>query len=132
MLSAVRSIILGAKPNLLKAGAWTMSVAGGTTTAVESPPGTITITGDGANQGRGDQSITTIIGVTYRVLANVAGQAAGLRVGNTQGSSALINLGLNAGAASVTFVATAATTWVRFDRTGASSTTVTSISLKRA
>lgn len=132
MLRAVRAIILGAKPNLLKAGLWALSVAGGTSTAVESPPGTITLTGDGTNQARADQSITTVIGVTYRVLANVAGQAAGLRVGNTQGSSALVNLGLNAGAASVTFVATAATTWVRFDRTGLSSTTVTSISLKRA
>lgn len=118
------------QPNLLTPGSWTMTQAGATT-AVESPNGTLTITPDNTNDGSGDQSATTVIGRTYRLTATVATNAVLVDAGTAQGGTQLINeMSFAAGKTSVTFVATAATTWVRFHKTTTGATVITSIMLR--
>lgn len=117
----------------LLSGAWTMSVAGGTSTATESPAGTLTLTGDGTNSAIGDKAVTTVVGRQYRLDAVVGLGGVALRMGPTQGSQATLSqVSLNdaASAQSTTFVATATTTWIRFSRAVAGSTQVSALSVR--
>ena len=121
MLPSLRTIVLSGLRNLIIPGAWTMSVAGGTSTAVESPPGTLTLTGDGTNQARGDQSIATVVGRTYQITGTVIGSLTiGCAVGTSQGGIQNLNANFLGNVTTTQlFIATAATTWVRFSRTAA-------------
>lgn len=123
--------VLAAQTELLVPGSWTMSVGGGTATATESPAGTLNLTGDGTFDGRGDQSITTVAGKTYRLSFTIGIAASGVRVGTSQGGTQLFAAAVfNAGAASLYFVATTATSWVRIARTTASLGTASAISCR--
>jgi hypothetical protein len=121
MVPALLPILFSGPSNLLVAGLWTMSVAGGASTAVESPPGTLTLTGDGTNQARGDQSIATVIGRTYKITGTVVGSLTiGCAVGTSQGGIQNLNANFLGNVTTTQlFIATAATTWVRFSRTAA-------------
>lgn len=111
-------------------GAWTMSAAG-SATATESPAGTLNLTGDGTNPGVGDNSLTTVVGRTYRIDFTTANAAHNLNIGTSQGNTSIINQsGIAAGPHSVYFVATSTTTWVRFLKTAAALATVSAISCK--
>lgn len=117
--------ILAAQTELLVAGSWIMGVAGGTSTAVESPAGTLTLQCDGTNAARGDQSFATVAGRTYRLSWTASGSISNVVAGTAQGSSGLLNVA-NQNSGSAYFVATSSTTWVRFQRSGTSSTIVVS------
>jgi hypothetical protein len=109
--------------NLAVPGSWTMSVAGGTSTATESPNGTLNLFGDGTNDARGDQSFTTVVGKTYIVKANIAGGfTCWTNVGTSQGGTQNQSVAQmsNGTHTTLAFVASATTTWIRFFRSGAS------------
>lgn len=116
---------------LIVPGTWSMSTLG-TATATESPNGQLNLTGDGsAKSARGDISFDTVVGRTYRLSLTVAGQSVGVDVGPTQGSTSIINgSGVAVGTATLSFVATSTTTWVRIWRSSASLATVTGLSCK--
>ena len=122
--------VLAAATELLIAGSWTMSVVGGTSTAVESPAGTLTLTGDGTNMARGDQSFTTVIGKTYRLNFTAAGNTGPLSVGNGQGGAGLISATFALGQNTYYFVAAATTTWVRVSRTSVGTSVESAFSCK--
>ena len=125
------SQVLAAQPELLAAAAWSMSVGGGTATATNSPEGTLNLTGDGTNSAIGDQSFATVAGHRYKITCDVATNVVALYFGTTQGGTQLATTTFGAGSArTYTFVATGTLTWVRFFRTGAGTTSVSSISLK--
>lgn len=116
---------------LLTPGSWSMSTAGGTATATESPSGQLNLTGDNTNQARGDQSFTTVVGKTYRLTYTVGSNAAALAVGTTAGGANLLNKTfISPGTYTDTFVATTTTAWVRFYKLSAALATVTAISCK--
>lgn len=106
-----------------------MSVAGGTSTATETPAGQLNLSADGTNQARGDQSFTTVAGRTYRLAATVAGSQAVAQVGATQGSSTALSVAITSGAGHY-FVATSTTSWVRLSRTNVGSLAITDVSMK--
>lgn len=120
-------VILG-QPNVTPNGSWAMSVAGGTSTAVESPAGTLTLQSDGTNGARGDQSIATVAGQTYRVDFTVGTNAVTWLIGTTQGAQNIAAASPGVGTWSYYFTATGATTWVRFVRNAGGTTVVTGIS----
>lgn len=123
--------ILAAQSELLVAASWAMSVAGGTSTATNSPSGTLNLTGDGTNAAIGDQSFTTVVGKTYKLGFTVATSAGILSVGTAQGGTQNINaLTPGVGAGQAFFVATATTTWVRFSKSAAAACVVSGISCK--
>jgi hypothetical protein len=116
---------------LLVPGSWSMSVAGGTSTATESPSGTLNLTGDGTNMARGDQSFATVVGRTYRLAETVATNAVAIDVGTSQGNNSIVNgATLSVGSNAYYFVATSTTTWVRMRRTSAGLAAVSAISCK--
>jgi hypothetical protein len=119
MRSAVRlATTLKKVTNLLLAGSWTMSVVGGTSTATESPAGTLNLTGDATNAARGDQSFTTVVGKSYRLTLTEAGAFVQVSIGNSQGGTGILNGAVQTvGERNYDFVATATTTWVRISRT---------------
>jgi len=109
---------------------WTLTVAG-TATATESPTGTLNLTGDGTNSGNADKSFSTVAGATYKVSFTVATTAIFASVGVTQGASGIVAAtSFSAGAGSFYFLATGATSWVRFAKTGAALSIVSNISVK--
>jgi len=120
---------LAVQSELLVPGSWSMSVAGGTSTATESPAGQLNLNGDGTNQARGDQSFTTVVGKTYRLSFTSATTGASADVGTTQGAANVTTVAGGIGATTFYFVAQSTTTWVRLRRTSGLST-VTSISCK--
>lgn len=131
MLPVVAVVIGGPGPNLAGFG-YTMSVNGGTGTATESPSGTLNLTGDGVNRATADKSVPTVAGRRYRLRFLVGGSAGNGSIGTSQGGtqtvgSTVFNVGFN----DLSFVATAATHWVQFAKTGAALATVTNISLRR-
>lgn len=102
-------------------------------TSSESPPGTITVTGDGTNQGRRDLSVTTVVGKTYVLRADISVGQAVVSIGTSQGGTQIVGNAIfaNAGASGrYYFVATSTTTWVRFLRTVASSSVAANVSVK--
>ena len=114
--------MIAAAPELLVPGSWAMSVAGGTSTATESPAGSLNFQADGTNQARGDQSFATVVGKVYRVVATASAAATpNLFVGTTQSGTSILNVTVSAGTTKeFYFTATSTTTWVRFARTGTS------------
>lgn len=126
--TSTAAAIIAAQTELLVPGSWTMSIAGGTAVATESPAGTLNLTGDGTNAARGDQSFTTVIGRTYRLAFTAGGTIGNVAVGTAQGGTQ--NLNINSPTTPLYFVATATTTWVRFSKTTAVSITVSAISCK--
>jgi len=99
-------------------------------TSSESPPGTITVTGDGTNNARRDFSITTVAGRSYRMVCTGATAAAFLRAGSVVGGNQSLDTTTVIGANEFFFTATTATTWVRFLRSTAGPATVSGISIK--
>mgnify|MGYP006921389566 CR=1 FL=1 len=122
--------ILAAQPELVVGGSWTMSVAGGTSTATESPAGTLTLVPDGANSSRGDQSFATVVGKTYRVVSTVATSASAIQIGTTAGGTQNGTTTFNVGQNIIYFVATATTTFIRFIKTSAATSVISAISCK--
>ena len=113
---------------LLFPGLWQMSVAGGTATATESPPGKLNLTGDGTNAARGDQAITTLVGRTYQVRFTVLSSNVDEMVGTTQGGTNIVaSTSFGSGARVLNFIATSTLAWVRFSKTPAALSGVTQI-----
>jgi len=120
-------VLLG-QSNLIS-GAWSLSVSG-TATATESPAGTLNLTGDGTNGAVADHSMVTEAGRTYCVTAAISA-AVFAYVGAAQGSVSIINgLSLSAGTKVFYFVATGATSWIRFFRGPATVAVISGISAK--
>jgi hypothetical protein len=120
-------VLLG-QSNLIS-GAWSLSVSG-TATATESPAGTLNLTGDGTNGAVADHSMVTEAGRTYCVTASISA-AVFAYVGAAQGSVSIINgLSLSAGTKVFYFVATGATSWIRFFRGPATVAVISGISAK--
>jgi len=122
--------VLAAATELLVPGSWTMSVVGGTSTATESPAGTLTLVPDGTNASRGDQSFTTVVGKTYRVIATVATSASAIQIGTAAGGTQNGTNTFNVGSNIFYFVATATTTYIRFIKTSAATSVISAISCK--
>jgi hypothetical protein len=115
---------------LLVPGSWIASTDGGTSTAVESPAGTLTIIGDGTNQAQCDQSFTTTPGETYLLKFTVDVSTISARIGETQGSLSILSGIYSSGINVVPFVATSAIAWVRFRRSTVGTRVITNISCK--
>jgi hypothetical protein len=126
-LDKSRAMPLG--PELIS-GSWTLTTAG-TATATESPAGTLNLTGDGTNSAVADISITTVIGATYKITASVSSTAVQLTVGVTQGGGTINNSTVQVGPTSFSFVATSTTTWIRFSKSSAFTSVVTTISARQ-
>lgn len=122
--------VLAMQTNLTPAGAWTMSTAGGSSTATESPSGTLNLFSDGTNGARGDKQITTVAGRTYRIDLTIATNAVSLFAGTTQGAQGLLAVSPNPGTWSYYFVATGTTTWIRLVRNAGGATVVSGISTR--
>lgn len=121
------AVALGAN---LAASGYTMSVNGGTGTATESPTGQLNLTGDGTNPATGDKSFTTVVGGRYRFIYN-ATQSVRAYIGTSAGGSQITpNTAGAVGFNSLEFTATTTTTWVRFQRTTASLSTITGITVQ--
>jgi hypothetical protein len=119
-------------PTRLIPGLWSMSIAGGTAAATESPAGSLNLTGDGTNAGRGDQRFTSTINRTYTIRATSSDGNNSILIGTSQGGGQIrASTPLTAGGPDViTFKATTSNTWVRFTRTVASAGTVTQVSCR--
>lgn len=124
------SALLAGQSELLVLGSWNTSTTGGAASAVESPPGTLTITGDGTNTGIAIQGIATVSGNTYCIQPTVAGVAVTLQVGTTSGGSQLFGATAQVGTGKFFFTATTATSYIKFARTPSGTTTVSAISCK--
>lgn len=126
--------VLAAQTNLTPAGSWSMSVGGGTSTAVESPAGTLTLQCDGVNSAQGDQSFATVVGRIYALTVTAASGTPNAIVGTSQGGTQ--NLGSTNISAGTTrtyyFTATATTTWVRLRRITSGTAVASGISVKLA
>jgi len=116
-------------PELIS-GSWMLTTAG-TATATESPAGTLNLTGDGTNAAIADMSIATVIGATYKVTASLSSAVVALNIGPTQGSGTYNATVPAIGPISATFVATTATTWIRFTKTSAALAVITTISARQ-
>lgn len=122
--------ILAAQTELLVPGSYILAAVA-TSTAVESPAGTLTLFYDGTHAASGRQTIPTVAGQTYRLTVNID-TSVWLFVGTTGGGNEIINdsSGGAAGAYSVMFVAQTATTSIKFQRNVAGTAVVSAISCK--
>jgi hypothetical protein len=116
----------------LSPSGWSMSAfpAEGTTVHTNSPTGTLNLTGDGTNSAFADQQVTGLeIGRKYAFSYTASGYAFGaLAVGTSQGDGSIINYAVLAlGTNTVTFVATAASLWIRFGNQGATQVNVSGV-----
>lgn len=122
--------ILGAQSNVAASG-YIMSVNGGTGSAVESPSGTLNLAGDGAKPATASKSIATVVGQTYRVVATMASNASACFIGTTQGGAEVANLSPSAVGLNVfQFTATATTSWLTFQKTGATPSVISAIEVR--
>jgi hypothetical protein len=129
---SVREVMLGEMGANLGASGYTMSVNGGTGTATESPSGQLNLTGDGTNPATGDKQLTGLtVGAHYRIVWLSATQVPTVSVGTTQGGTQTVPATAQAavGVGSMEFTATATSHWVRFARTPATLSTITSITV---
>jgi hypothetical protein len=113
-------------------GPWTMSTTGVGATAVESPAGTLQLTGNGSgNVARADISFPTVIGRTYRLaLSTVGGAGPGVRIGTTASGNQLLSDSVALGLRTLFFTATTTTTYVQLFRSTAGLITITGLSVK--
>lgn len=119
-------------PDLLNQSSWVM-VAAGASIATNSPPGTIFLSCDGTNIASAEQSVTTVVGVTYKItLTTGTGTIVALRISDFQGGANLLNVNISPSTVgySNTFVATSTTTWIKLQRSGSGVCNINTISLK--
>lgn len=122
--------VMDAAANIGGSG-YTMSVGGGTGTATENPTGQLNLTGDGTNAAVGDKSVATTAGVLYELRFDVAANALAASVGTSQGGQQLLaNNTYNVGPNLRYFVATGATSWVRFLKVFNALAQITNISIR--
>lgn len=122
--------ILAKQPNLTTPGSWMMSTAGGTSTAVESPAGTLTLFSDGTNGARGDFQMTTVPNMNYCVDVTIATAAVTILVGTAQGQQNLMAISPNPGNSRSFFVASGTTTWIRLVRNAGGTSVVSGIQVR--
>ncbi len=119
--------------NFSSQGAWATANAAGSGGATISG-GALTISGDGTNTSAASRSIETIIGRTYLLALDVAGNTVNLSVGSAQGSSNLFAGNIAAAGSgtpnTVTFTASTTTTWIRLARAGIAPATVDNVSVQ--
>jgi len=130
---SVREVQLGEfGANLVVDANWSMSVGGGTSTATNSPSGTLNLTGDGTFNAIGDQSFTTVVGQAYTLMSSIATNNVTIRVGTAQGGfqNVVDVIGTAGTVSTVSFIATGTTTWVRFYKSAANTSVVSSITLR--
>ncbi len=123
--------VMAGQPELFVPGSSTdASVAPGSSS--ESPPGTITVTGDGTNTGRRRFTIPTVAGKSYQISLLVSSSAFGVQIGSSAGTGNILGVTLTNGplVQTVSFVATTALTHVQFSKTAAVATTGTVQSIK--
>jgi hypothetical protein len=127
-----RTGYLAGQPNLTPAGSWLPGTTGGGATATESPAGTLNLVTDGSSSAFADQVISTVAGRVYELRATVAGNIATAIAGATQGSAAFLNTGMAGGGQTTAlyFVASGATSWVRFNRGAPGSCTISAVSVR--
>lgn len=128
---SLAQVLAEAGPDLLAPGSWTTGSSGGAATAVESPAGAITLTGDGTNTAYAEQVITTVIGATYAVSVTAAGAGAGVIAGTTPNATNQMSYVAPVGSVVGYFQATATTTYLRVRRTTAGAAVLTGLSCKR-
>ena len=115
-----------AEPQLIDDSAWQKVGTGATT--IE--PGTLTITGTGTSGTALHQNFTSIIGRKYRLTQTISGVEAALAVGNVRGGGEVVaNRTVPLGTSSIEFVASATSTWFRYQRTGTGTCTITDYAL---
>lgn len=117
----------------LTTAGWSLSFfpAQGTSTATNSPAGTLNLKGDGTNTAYADQQVTGLtVGRTYMLTFTATGYANGIfALGTSQGDGSIVSyIVLGTGTQTKTFTATASTIWVRFGNQGATQVTVNNIS----
>ena len=108
------------------------TISGGT--AVEDPVGTISLTGSGeAESAVADQFFTTVVGQTYRLVADVNTNSTGLKIGSTQNGTQILNTTAFGTGTQVVYMfrATATTTWIRWYKTATNTTVISNISIKQ-
>lgn len=110
-------------------GNWLLSTTGGTA-ETDYDAGVITLTGDGTNSAIAEEAFPTVVGVLYSLTYTVATSTVGVLVGTTQGGSDLTTDTSGTGTKTITFRATTTTSWVRYFKSAAATTTVSAISLR--
>jgi hypothetical protein len=101
-------------------GTETMTISGGT----------LNLTGDGTNGAYADQSFPTVPGRQYVITQTTGTFAINVNVGTSQGGSQLISANTpGVGTASMSFVATSTTTWLRYLRVAAGTVTIDNVSV---
>jgi hypothetical protein len=123
---------ISATPDTIQNG-WQWAVNGGTGTVTWNGSA-VSLLGDGTNAAVFDTSISTVVGTTYALTADVVTSAVGVSVGNSRGGTNFYNNAISIVALTQRwiFVATATTTWVRFQKTSATTTTVDNVSVRTA
>lgn len=122
--------VLALSPNLTTPGSWVMSTGGGTSTAVESPAGTLTLVSDSSGS-RGDFQMTTEANTLYSVDLTIATSAVSVLVGNGQGFSGFLGVSPNPGTYRFFFFSTGTTTWIRLARNAAGTAVVSGIQVRK-
>lgn len=134
---SVREYLIGdVGPELITNGtfasdtSWLKSTSGSATVSISG--GVATLTGNAGTDGAIiDQSIATVIGQTYQLIYN-ATAAVGFKVGTSQGNGNNIDQPnfSSFGWIVISFVATATTTWIRFQRFLSGGAAVDNVSIR--
>lgn len=125
--------VIATQPNLTPPGSWTTSYhpVQGSALGSESPPGTLNIIGDGTNAAREKQAFATVPNATYRLDCTAAGTTGNIFIGTSDGGAQIANTAFAVGVNVLYFVATATTTYLAFNKTGAVQATISAVSVRR-
>jgi hypothetical protein len=105
---------------------WQWSVNGGTGTVVWDGSSTVTITGDGTHAARfTTAAITTVVNQTYTIFVDLGSNTCSINVGTANGTSNLLSVTAKvANRQTYSFVATTTTSFISFQKTAATPTTI--------
>lgn len=108
---------------------WNVLIQGGTAN-VALVGTSVQLTGDGVNEGRISQILTTVAGWTYTLSLDVSGVQCGVRIGTVSNGTQLYgNAGVSVGSQSYTFTATTTTTHLTIFKFAAGTSTVDNITV---
>jgi len=124
---------INASQNTLQNG-WQWAVAGGTST-VTYAANAVTISPDGTNIAKlFSAAIPTVPGFVYTITADITTNGCGVAAGTSAGGSTLLNVtGVSPGTGlKFQFIATTATSFITFYKTGAGNSVVSNVSVQSA